>query len=192
MVRVEELRSATADMTAPALLRHLLLERFPGKCVVTSALRIRSVVVLDMVAEIDPATPVIFCHAPYVYAESIEYRAQIVRRLGLTDVRDPGKDETDALPDDVDHHEEIRTSVWGGGMIETITHLNKSLAGFECWISAAYHRPYSAVPTPRLVGEGRLLRVDPLNGWSQDRVQAYMATHGLPRHPRILVPTYHY
>ena len=105
MFRVEDLRTETADMTPQALLRHLLVDKFPGRCVVTSALRIRSIVVLDMVARIDRSTPVIFCHASYVYAESIEYRAQIVRRLGLTDARDPGKDEADVLPGDEDHHE---------------------------------------------------------------------------------------
>ena len=192
MFRVEDLRTETADMTPQALLRHLLVEKFPGRCVVTSSLRIRSVVVLDMVARIDRSTPVVFCHASYVYAESIEYRAQIVRRLGLTDVRDPGKDEAGVLPGDEDHREEIRSSIWGGGTIETITHLNRSLADFECWISAAYHRPYPDTPTPRLIREGRMLRVDALSGWTRDQVQGYMARYDLPRHPRIVAPTYHY
>lgn len=192
MSRVEELRSATAEMTAPAMLRYLLLERFPKACAITTSLRIRSIVVLKMIAEIDRSAPVIFCHASYVYPESLEYRAQIIRLLGLTDVRDPGADETNVPPDDQDHYEEIRSSVWGGGTIETIVHLNKSLAGSACWISAAYHRPYAISPGPRLIQEGRMLRVDPLNGWTREEVHAYMAKHNLPRHPRIVAPTYHY
>jgi len=192
MFRVEELRTVSAEMTASETLRYLLLEKFPKGCVITSSLRIRSIVVLKMIAEIDRSTPVIFCHASYVYPESVDYRTQIVRLLRLTDVRDPAKDETRVLPDDRDHYEEIRSSIWGGGMIETITHLNKSLAGFDCWISAAYHRPYTDVPTPRLTQEGKLLRVDPLNGWSREKVRAYMAQHDLPHHPRIVAPTYHY
>ena len=192
MLPLNELRSATAEMTAPAMLRYLLLEKFPGRCVITSSLRIRSIVALKMIAEIDRSAPVIFCHASYVYPESVDYRRQVVRLLRLTDVRDAGAGETDILPGDQDHYEEIRSSVWGGGTIETITHLNKSLADFECWISAAYHRPYSNVPTPRLTQEGRLLRVDPLNGWTREEVHAYMARHDLPHHPRIVAPTYHY
>jgi phosphoadenosine phosphosulfate reductase len=192
MLPVEELRNATANMTAPALLRFLLFERFPKGCAVTTSVRIRSIVVLKMIAEIDRSVPVVFCHACYVYPESADYRAQIIRRLGLTDVRDPGTDETDVLPDDQDHFEEIRSSVWGSGAIETILHLNKSLAGFECWISAAYNKPYPDHPAPRLIQEGRMLRVDPLNGWSREEVHAYMAKHDLPRHPSIVVPSYHY
>jgi phosphoadenosine phosphosulfate reductase len=192
VLRVEELRRASAEMTAPALLRLLLLEAFPGRCAITSSLRARSVVVLQMIAEIDRTAPVIFCHAPYVYPESVEYRAQIVRRLGLTDVRDPAVDETGILPDDQDHSEEIQSNIWGGGTIETIVHLNRSLAGFECWISAAYHRPYANDPAPRLVQEGRMLRVNALRGWTQEEVHDCLARHGLPLHPRVDPPTYHY
>jgi len=192
MFGLEELQDATAEMSAPALLRYLLLEKFPKGCAITSSLRGRSVVVLKMIAEIDRSAPVIFCQASYIYPESVDYRAQIIRLLGLSDVRDPDTDETDKLPNDQDHYEEIRSSVWGGGTIETIVHLNKSLAGFECWISAAYHRPYADHPAPRLIQEGRMLRVDPLNGWTWEAVHEYMAKHDLPLHPRIVAPTYHY
>jgi phosphoadenosine phosphosulfate reductase len=192
MVRVEELRQATADLTASALLHHLLLEAFPRQCVVTSSLRARSVVVLTMTAEIDRSVPVVFCHAPYVYPQSVEYRALITRRLGLMDVRDPGPGETDIRPDDQDHYEELQSDIWGGGTIETKVHLNRSLAGFECWISAAYHAPYPKAPTPRLTQDGRMLRVDPLSGWSREEAHDYLAQHDLPLHPRVDPPTYHY
>ena len=192
MLRVEDLRQATADLTAPALLRHLLAEAYPKGCAVTSSLRARSIVVLKMVADIDRATPVIFCHAPYVYPESVEYRAQIVRRLGLSDVRDPEPEESATGPDGRDHFEEIQSNIWGGGSIETIVHLNRSLAGFDCWISAAYHRPYAGDETPRLMQDGRLLRVNPLQGWTQEQVHGFLARHDLPLHPRVDPPTYHY
>ena len=205
MPLLDACRKATEGMAAPALLRYLVLERFRSKCVVTSALRARSVVVLSMIADIDRATPVVFCHATTVFPESVEYAARIVDLLGLLDVRQHHDDETSVLPDDVDHSEEVRSKVWGGGTVPSLVHLNRSLAGFECWISAVYHRPYTAEPPPRLALEGRLLRVDPLNGWSQEEVHAYMADHDLPQHPLVTLtrpksladatvpyPTYHY
>lgn len=192
MLRAEDLRNATAAMTAPELLRCLLAREFPKRCAVTSALRARSIVVLHMISEIDRATPIIFCHAPYIFPESVEYRARIVRLLGLSDVRDPAKDEADVASEDQDHSEGILSEVSGGGTVYSTVHLNHSLAGFDCWISAAYHRSYADDPTPRLVEEGRLLRVDPLKGWTQKEVHAYVAERNLPHHPRIAVPTYHY
>lgn len=192
MSRLEDVRTATAQMTAPALLRHLLLDAFPGACAVTSSLRARSIVVLKMVAEIDRSTPVVFCHASYVYPESVDYRAQIVRLLGLMDVRDPEPDEAGIPPGDQDHYEEIRSNLWGGGTIDRTVRLNSALSGFACWISAAYHGPYGDRQSPRLIQEGRLLRVDPLVGWSREEVHRFMAEHELPFHPRIAPPTYHY
>lgn len=189
---LKDLQDTTAELSAPALLRHLLVTAFPNRCAVTTSLRARSVATLHMIADIDRATPVIFCHASYVFPESAEYRARIVRLLGLTELREPAADEFEVAPGDRDHCEPILTSVAGGGEIETVVHLNRSLSGADCWISAAYHRPYSDRPPPRLVQEGRLLRVDPLSGWSQAQVHAYMAERGLPLHPRIAVPTYHY
>lgn len=192
MLRVEELSIATADRTAPELLRFLLTREFPKGCAVTSSLRARSIVVLHMIAEIDSATPIIFCHAPYIFPESVEYRARIVRSLGLSDVRDPANDQADVVPGDQDHTEGILTETWGGGTVKSTVHLNHSLAGVDCWISAAYHRPYANDPMPRLIGEGRLLRVDPLKGWTRKEVHAYLAKRYLPLHPRIAVSTYHY
>lgn len=184
---LDELRNATAGMTAQELLRHLMTEIFPGKCAISSSLRARSVAVLKMAAEIDPTVRVIFCHAPYVYAESVEYRERVVRRLGLTDVRDP-----EPADDDNEFFEDIRTSVWGGGDIESTVGLDAALDGVACWISAAYHRPYPDTPPPRLTQEKRLIRVDAVHDWSQQQIYGYLARYDLPLHPRISTPTYHY
>jgi len=188
MSELEDLRRATGDMAAEELLRYLLLEAFPGRSIVTASLRARGVVTLAMVAEIDPATPVVLCHAPELYPESVEYRARIVERLGLADVRDPGPDEAAPLAGDHDHWEETRSLMPGGARVRTLVHLNRALAGFECWISAVYHGPYDAKPAPRIVREGRLIRVDPLAGWDRKAVQGWMAARGLPQRPRIAPP----
>lgn len=203
MPQVDDIRAATGHMTAEALLRHLLIEAFPGRCVVTSSLRARSVVVLGMVAAIDAAAPVVFCHAPGLYPESVEYRARIVAQLGLSDLRDPGTGETAPLSEDRDHWEETRSTVPGGASVRTLVHLNRALEGFDCWISAVYHRPYGADDGPRIVREGRLVRIDPLSGWTRDAVDGWLAAHGLPHHPHVAppepapragepLPSYHY
>jgi phosphoadenosine phosphosulfate reductase len=192
MALADETGRATAEMTAPEMLRHLLLRAFPQSCIVTASLRARGVVALHMIAEIDRATPVLFCHASYLYPESVDYRARIVELLGLTDVRDPLPDESEPLPGDSDHWEQVPSSTLGDATAWSPLHLNQSLAGFECWISAAYHRPYADDSTSKVVQEGRLVRVDPLKGWTRDRVDAYLEDNDLPRHPRIAAPTYHY
>ncbi len=201
----EGIRQASVGMTAPDFLRLLMVDKFPRKTAVTSSLRARSIVVLNIIAKIDPATRVIFCHAPDLYPESVEYRDRIIKMLQLTDVRIAGNDQTSAPPDAPQHIEDIWSDVWGGGRVHSVQHLNQSLAGFNCWISAVYHRPYGDDQADRVADEGELIRVDPLNGWNEENVRTYMAKHDLPPHPhvelkhpkpssekKVVVPTYHY
>lgn len=192
-------------MTAPEFVRYLLVDRFPGKTAVTSSLRARSVAVLSMIAGFDRATRVIFCHAPDLYPESMAYRDRIIRMLRLSDVRIAGDDQTAEAPDGIRHVEDIWSDVWGGGRVHTVQPLDRALAGFDCWISAVYHRAYGDDTVGRVTEENGLVRIDPLSGWNQQTVHAYLAERGLPLHPHIelkqprpsldgaaAVPTYHF
>lgn len=177
---------ACEGMATAPFLSHLLRDTFPGKVLVTASLRARSIATLRMIADIEPATPVVFCHVKNVFQESLDYRAEIIEALGLTDVRTPAPD-AGTLPDDCYHSE----ALWAEDPIDgthtyTTIPLNETLKNFDCWISAVYHGPYSDTPRPRLVEEGRLVRVDPLVGWSKDEVRGYLKERGLPFHPKAM------
>jgi len=187
MTRVDEIREITAEMDTSSFLRYLITERFPRTTAVTCSLRGRSVVVMKLISEIDPATPIVFCHMPNLYPESLEYRAGLVRDLGLRDTREPAEDHG-ALPGDCNHSE----GLWAENPDDhtrayTTLHLNQALAGFDCWISAVYHAPYPDVPGPRVTQEGRLIRIDPLASWSQSQVRGFMQEHGLSYHPQAML-----
>lgn len=206
MFDVNELREVTREMDTPTFLRYLVTERFPHKTVVTCSLRARSIVLLKLISEIDTSTPIVFCHAPKPFPESLEYRAKLVSQLGLREIRDPAEDEGAPLPGDCDHSE----GLWAENPVDhtrayTITHLNRTLAGFDCWISGVYHSPYTETPAPRVTEEGRLIRINPLASWSLDQVRRFMKENGLRYHPRSdlhpreaakespqIVPTYHF
>lgn len=206
MSPVDELLERTREMDTFPFLKFLITERFPAKTVVTSSLRGRSIVLLKMISEIDASTPIVFCHAPQLYPESLEYRTRLIDRLGLRDVRAPADDEGGPLPGDCDHSE----GLWAENPVShtrayKIVHLNRALAPFECWISGVYHGPYGAPPCPRVAQEGRLIRINPLGSWTQEQVRDFMAKNGLPYHPRTKmrpgepakeeppsVPTYHF
>jgi phosphoadenosine phosphosulfate reductase len=185
MSRVDELREITREMDAPALLRFLITQAFPHKTMVTCSLRGRSVVLMKMISEIDASTPIVFCHATDLYPESLDYRTKLVSQLGLGDIREPADDEGRPLPGDCNHSE----ALWAENPVDH-THvyktvdLNLTLAGFDCWISGVYHGPYSETSGPRVIEEGRLIRIDPLASWTQDQVRSFMKEHGLPYHPR--------
>lgn len=187
MARADDILDVTGRMDTSALLRFLITEKFPKRTVASCSLRGRSIVVLKLISEIDPATPIVFCHVPNLFPESLEYRARIVSELGLRDIREPAADGG-PLPGDRDHWE----GLWADNPVDETRayktiHLNRSLADFDCWISAVYHGPYPATPGPRVREEGRLVRIDPLATWTQPQVRGFMADHGLPYHPQAML-----
>ncbi len=206
MTIYQDIRSISPDLSAQDLLRHLILERFPGKTLVTASLKAPGLVVLKMVADIDPATPVVFCRRGFQFPESRAYRERIVDLLGLENISQSTGREVEVLPGDIDHCERMWSETEDGmARSYEICHLNRTLAPYDCWISAVYHMPRSPHIEQRVDVESRLIRVDPLLRWSRDDVRAFMREHELPFHPRAirrrpeppaesqpLPPTYHF
>ena len=188
MLRVEALRALAREMDTLSFLRLLITERFPRKTVVTCSLRGRSVVLLKMISEIDASTPIVFCHAPNLYPEGLEYRTKLISQLGLRDIREPADDEGGPLPGDCNHSE----GLWAENLVDhtrsyKTVHLNRTLANFDCWISGVYHGPYTETPDPQVTEEGRLIRINPLASWTQNQVRDFMKENGLSYHPRSML-----
>ncbi len=180
----DEIQSISKNMEAPELLRYLINERFRGKTVVTASLRAPSIVVLKMVSDIEPSTPVIFCQRQPVFEESLEFRTQIVAQLGLTNVSMNEGHETKVSPGDRDHCEQMWVHYLDmPGRSFEILHLNECLQPYSCWISAVYHErePNRAAPN-RVDVDGRLLKIAPLHRWTKDDVREFMSAHKLPFH----------
>jgi phosphoadenosine phosphosulfate reductase len=185
MPNLEPIRAATEGRAPEELLRFLIEERFPGKIVVTASLRAPSIVVLKMVADIDPSTPVVFCRRGTPFPESAAYHDAIVSLLGLSNVTITAGHERQTRRGDYDHCEEMRVEYENcPGECHEIAHLNDTLAPYECWISAVYHVRRPAQARVRIDAEGRLCRVDALSGWSDQQVREYMERSGLPHHAR--------
>lgn len=189
-VSAEDIIKESEGMEAAEFLRYLILDKFPGKAIVTTSLRARGMVTLRMIADFAPETPVVFCHMKNMYPGSMDYKAEIIETLGLKDVRSPIED-TGTLPGDSFHCENL----WGEDINDGTRHyttvpLNDTLKPFDCWISAVCHNPYSYEPRPRVLEEGRILRIHPLVGWKEDKVRSYLKERGLPFHPMAMHAAY--
>ena len=207
MSHLLDVRSVSTKLSTPDLLRYLITEKFPGKTVVTASLRARSIILLSMVADVDPATPVVFCRPGDIFQKSLRYRERIVDLFGLTNVSESKGHETDIGEGDQDHCERMWSeSEDSSGRTYEIVHLNETLAPYDCWISAVYHMDRPEGVRHRVDIEGRLIRLDPLLSWSREDVHRYMVDHDLPFHPRAhrrtrlkpwpkgtpIPPTYHF
>src|SRR5215467_9155714 len=84
------LRAKAASLDAAGLVRLAIREAFPGRIAVTSAFAAESVVLLHLVAEVDPTTPVLFLNTGKLFGETLRYRDRLQDVLGLTDIRAVG------------------------------------------------------------------------------------------------------
>ncbi len=185
MSLLAQIRTDISHLPAPKLLRFLLKDAFVGKTVVTASLRAPSIVVLKMIADVDPQTPVLFCQRGHVYPESLAYRDQIIKTLGLknVEVTAGGTSSSGACGFYQNEQMWVGTSVGDGRVRETV-HLAEALVPYDCWISAVYHAPKPENITHRVDICGEKLRVDVLRHRSANDVRRFMRDHDLPFHPR--------
>lgn len=183
---LQELRKLTTELPAALMLRRLITEIFPGKTVVTASLRSPSVVVLKIISEIDPSTPVIFCHPRQVFPESDIYRNELIELLGLSNVTVKTSSDPMTGKRAFERCERLRSDAPGssGQSNETI-HLHDTLSPYKCWIKAAYHERSSEPAEHRVDVHGGMVIVDVLRRRTTGAIDQFMQEQGLPYHPRI-------
>ncbi|WP_170005597.1 phosphoadenylyl-sulfate reductase [Pseudopontixanthobacter vadosimaris] len=171
------------------MLAAVLKDGLAGDVAVVSSFGAESAVLLDIVARIDPAVPVLFLETGKHFAETLAYRDTLVSRLGLTGLRN-------LLPDPellADRDENgLRWSYDPDGCcdIRKGAPLARGLAGFDATLTGrkAFQSATRAT-LPRFEvdhsdAEGRL-KINPLIDWTPADIQNWMQAHDLPRHPLV-------
>jgi len=156
--------------------------------VITSSFGADSAVLLHLVATTTPDLPVLFLDTGFHFEQTITFRRQLARDLGLTvlDLR-PDLSVAQQLqrfgdlpaidPDSCCQMRKTRP-------------LRRALANFDGWATGVRR-----VQTPERAGtpvvEARrhddrwLVKVAPLATWTDEDVDDYLTTHDLPRHPLV-------
>lgn len=172
-----------AGEPAKDVLGYVLRDMAPGRVAVVASFGAESAVLLHLVAQVDPATPVVFLDTGMHFPETLAYRDELVKTLGLTDVRstapsaagvasyDPAGGLSGTNPDLCCH---IRKTV----------PLENALEGFDVWITGRKrHQNALRQAMPTVEEEGGRLKVNPLADWRSSETRSYMVLHELPRHP---------
>jgi phosphoadenosine phosphosulfate reductase len=185
MIGFDALKSEFEALDGATLLGPLIREVFPGRIALVSSFGAESAVLLHMVSEIDPKTPVIFLNTGKLFRETLDYQRELTKRLALQDVR-----VVEPLPADVqflDKDGELwRRSVDACCQFRKVEPLERALAGFQAWITGRkrFQGGIRKTLDPLEHADWRF-KVNPLVGWSEDRIDEYMQTHDLPRHPLV-------
>lgn len=179
---VEHLIRAYGHLDGKDLLAALILGELAGRVAVTSSFGAESAVLLDLVAGVDPATPVIFLDTDELFDETIEYRYQLERRLGLANVvvvrpsDEELKEAADLWRTDEDRCCELRK----------VRPLARAVTGYDALVDGrkrAHGAERESLAT--LSDGGGVLKVSPLATWSAEAIEAYFVSHNLPRHPLV-------
>jgi phosphoadenosine phosphosulfate reductase len=167
------------------MLEVLLRENMLGDAAIVSSFGAESAVLLHLIAEVDPAVPVLFLDTGKHFPETLAYRDLLIAQIGLEDVRnltpDPvalaAKDETG-----------LRWSYDPDGCcdIRKVQPLAQALAPFDAQFTGRKaFQSTTRTALPRFEVEDGRLKVNPLADWDKARIDAYMAEHLLPAHPLV-------
>jgi len=158
------------------------IEAFPGRIAVTSSFGAESAVLLDLVAQVDPGLPVIFLDTNELFDETVEYRATLQARLGLTNVVvvRPTEDERKQA-------EELwRTDHDRCCHLRKVLPLARAVEGFDALIDGRKRvHGFERDDLSTVQDVGGKVKISPLATWNEEQVEAAFVARDLPRHPLV-------
>ena len=184
-LRAETLSNAWESMTAPEILRASIEEAFSGDITLSSSFGADSAVLLHMVSQIDANLPVVFLDTDRHFFQTLQYRDELISRLGLTNLINLKADPMEAQAEDG------KGTLWRSAPdqccdLRKVRPLNKLMNGYGAWISGRKrHQSATRTSLPIVEFDGKHFKVNPLASWDASEVDAYFATWDLPAHPLV-------
>ena len=153
-----------------------------GRIAVVSSFGAESAVLLSLVAEIDPATPILFLDTRQHFPETLAYRDELTHALGLRDVR--SLSATDAALIANDPGAELwRYDPDACCNLRKVTPLERALAPFDAWITGRKrHQSATRATLPTTEQADGKTKFNPLAAWTAEQLEAEMVARDLPRH----------
>lgn len=162
------------------------LNGFRGRVAVISSFGAESAVLLDLVAQVDPSVPVFFLDTKRHFPETLAYRDELSRYLGLRDVRTltPSPKELEER-DPQDQLAAFDPDACCA--LRKVEPLDVVLPEFDLWITGR-KRGQAATRTSLPVSEPQpdgSVKLNPLAGWNAQDIRQRMRARALPEHPLV-------
>jgi phosphoadenosine phosphosulfate reductase len=185
---VSRLQSFYGDLTAPALLRTMIKEEFPGTIALLTSFGADAGILLSLVAKVNPATPVLFLNTGKHFPETLDYAKTLIGQLGLRDVRWLTPDPT--LLNRTDANGDLwQTQPNRCCWLRKVEPLNRALEemGLLALITGRkrYQTPERSTLEKIELDENSIFRINPLADWTKEDGQQAMLTHDIPPHPLV-------
>jgi phosphoadenosine phosphosulfate reductase len=182
----ELLRETCGGLAGLALLRAVLTDGpLGGRTALVSSFGAESAVLLDMVARVDPATPVIFLDTGKLFAETHVHRQALVDLLRLSDVRVVRPEQTNLAERDP-HGDLWQRDPDACCHLRKTAALEAALVGFDAWITGRKRFQGGLrwrLPTLEPEWSRGRIKINPLAPWSAEAIERYRVRRNLPKHP---------
>jgi phosphoadenosine phosphosulfate reductase len=181
----EELARALADATPSDIVAAALRTVGRDKLAVVSSFGTESAALLKVVADVDPAVPVIFLDTGWMFEETLAYRDTLIRSLGLRDVR--SVKPSDATLSRADPNGDL----WFSNpdaccRIRKVEPLARALKPFDAWINGRKRFQGGLRATiPVVEADGARLKFNPFAHIARAEIEAIYRDAGLPPHPLL-------
>jgi len=156
---------------------------YPGRTAAISSFGAEAAVLLDLVAQVDTAIPVLFIDTGELFDETQAYRVTLAQRLGLIDVRIVRPSPAELA----EANELWLTDADGCCNLRKVRPFERLRTGFDVVIDGRkriHGGKRDALQTIE-AGEDGVIKVSPLATWSQERIDAAFEERSLPRHPLV-------
>ncbi len=183
---IAELNHRFSPHNAIEVLKYSLDTPHFGGVALVSSFGADAGVLLHMVAQINPALPVLFLDTELLFAQTLAYQISLARHLGLGNVQLIRPDRKALFARD---HEALlhRKNPDACCNLRKSQPLEQALTGYGAWISGRKRFQGGTRKNLDLFeadGASRI-KINPLAHWSVEQVQAYFETHNIPRHPML-------
>jgi phosphoadenosine phosphosulfate reductase len=153
---------------------------------VVSSFGTESAALLKVMADVDPAIPVIFLDTGWLFAETLAYRDTLIATLGLRDVRSIKPLDETLSREDPDRE------LWFSDpdaccRIRKVEPLKRALAPFRGWINGRKRfQGGLRADIPVVEDDGSRLKFNPFANVSREEIEAIYALAKLPAHPLVM------
>jgi phosphoadenosine phosphosulfate reductase len=144
-----------------------------------------SAALLKVMADVDPAIPVVFLDTGWLFEETLAYRDTLIEKLGLRDVRSIKPLEETLLREDPDKE------LWFSDpdaccRIRKVEPLARALKPFSAWINGRKRFQGGArADIPVVEQDGVRLKFNPFANSSREEIEAIYKLANLPPHPLV-------
>jgi phosphoadenosine phosphosulfate reductase len=180
-----ELDRALRDASPSDIIAAALRAVGRDKLALVSSFGTESAALLKVMADVDPAIPVVFLDTGWLFEETLAYRDTLITALGLTDMRSiKPLDETLS-------REDPERDLWFSDpdaccRIRKVEPLARALKPFDAWINGRKRFQGGVrAAIPVVEQDGVRLKFNPFANVSREEIEAIYRTANLPPHPLV-------